>query len=222
MPRDMNRPDEGISLNHIRLDALTPTPKSGDEQFTHEGRSVGAQLREFWSWACSDLISNAMRGVLAEYIVGLALDCLAGRTRLEWDATDLRTRNGLRVEVKSSAYLQTWTQQRVSQISFDIRPTTGWDATTNTYAVERKRHADVYVFCVFTPIDKVVADPLDLDQWDFYVMSTDRLNDAVREQKTITLASLQRHEPIKCTFAELSECVDSEANHERAYRQPEA
>lgn len=197
------------------LDALTVTPKTGNEPFTHQGRTVsGARLRGFWSWACSDLISNALRGVLAEYIVGLALGCVDNGTRREWDAADLRTRQGLRLEVKSSAYLQSWKQQRPSTISFSIRPAMGWDATTNTQATERKRQADIYVFCVFTPTDKAVADPLRLDQWDFYIMSTNRLNEAVGEQKTITLDSLRRHGPIKCSFADLPACIETEASQE--------
>lgn len=77
----------------------TATPKDGHEAFTYDGRDLGANLRGFWSWACSDLLSNAMRGVLAEYIVGLALDCVDSGTRTEWDAADLRTATGLRVEV---------------------------------------------------------------------------------------------------------------------------
>lgn len=196
--------------HHVNLDALAASPKTGDEPFTLRGRPVeGAHLRGFWSWACSDLLGNAMRGVLAEYVVGLALGCVDGGTRLEWDAADLRTRQGLRVEVKSSAYLQSWQQSRLSTISFDIRPTAGWDAATNTYATERERQADVYVFCVFTPTDKTRADPLDLDRWDFYVMSTDQLDTAVGDQKTITLGSLRRHGPVKCSFADLPACVEA-------------
>ena len=52
------------------LDALTVTPKTGDDRFTHQGHDVGANLLSFWRWACSDLVGNVMRGVLAEYIVG--------------------------------------------------------------------------------------------------------------------------------------------------------
>lgn len=202
------------SVNNANSDRPAPT-LTGDEAFTSRGQAIGTPLGAFWSWACLDLLSNTMRGVLAEYIVGLALDCVDGRTRLEWDAADLRTADGARVEVKSSAYLQSWQQQQPSRISFDIRPTTGWDAPTNTYATERKRQADVYVFCVFTPTDKDDADPLNLDQWDFYVMSTNRLNAAVGEQKTITLTSLRRHEPLKCAFAKLRECIHTETqlNH---------
>lgn len=197
------------SVTPVSLEALVPTPKTGNEPLTHGGAAAGASLRDFWSWACSDLVNNAMRGMLAEYIVGLALDCVAGTTRVEWDATDLRMPQGVRIEVKSSAYVQSWKQTRLSEISFGIKPTLGWDGATNTYAAERKRQADVYVFCVFTPTDKSAADPLNLDQWDFYVLSTEHLNAAVGEQASISLNSLLKHSPRKARFATLRAAVEN-------------
>lgn len=65
-------------MPHDSLAAIPVTPKTGDEPFTDGGRPIGASLRGFWSWACLDLVSNAMRGVLAEYVVGLALGCVDG------------------------------------------------------------------------------------------------------------------------------------------------
>jgi hypothetical protein len=91
-------------------------------------------------------LNNAMRGVLAEYIVGLALECVDGRVRTEWDATDLCTDKGIRVEVKSSASLQSWPQAKLSRIKFGIGPKTAWYAQTNSYATERKHQSDVFVF----------------------------------------------------------------------------
>lgn len=58
---------------------------------------------DFWRWAHSDFLSNAQRGVLAEYIVGTALNCLK-KKRLEWDAHDFVTDGGIKIEVKSAAY----------------------------------------------------------------------------------------------------------------------
>ena len=43
-------------------------PKIGSEPFVYRGESIGADLLGFWHWAYSDLVSNATRGVLAEYI----------------------------------------------------------------------------------------------------------------------------------------------------------
>lgn len=198
----------------MNLEAIVATPKTGDESFTHQGRPIGTDLRQFWSWACSDLIGNAQRGVLAEYIVGLALGCVADGVRVEWDAADLLTREGVRVEVKSSAYLQSWKQEKLSAISFGVQPTNGWDAKSNTTAAERKRQADVYVFCVFKHTDQSTADPLNIDQWDFYVMSTKRLNSAFGEQKSIALGSLLSRDPVQCSFAELASAVEVAAHEE--------
>jgi hypothetical protein len=194
---------------HRSLEALVVTPGTGDEPFTHQGKSIGADLLGFWRWAYSDLVSNATRGVLAEYIVGLALGYVDGRARLEWDMSDLRTPQGKSVEVKSAAYVQTWQQEKLSKITFNITPTNGWDAATNTVAAERKRQADVYVFCLLKHTDKATVCPLNLDQWDFYVLSTNRLNNLVGEQKTITLANLLlKLRPSEASFAQLRDCVE--------------
>jgi hypothetical protein len=206
-----------MPVTPFSLAALTVTPRSLDDRFKHQGQDIEANLLGFWRWACSDLLNNAMRGVLAEYIVGLALDCVDGGVRTEWDATDLCTPQGLRVEVKSSAYLQSWPQARLSPIKFDIEPKTAWYAQTNSYATERKRQSDVFVFCVLAHMDKSTVDPLNLDQWEFYVLSTNRLNVAVGEQKSVTLGSLTRQTPVKkISFADLRDRIEMAAQEASA------
>ena len=118
-------------------------PRTGDERFRFAGQERGEDLVTFWRWASSDLVGNAMRGLLAEFIVGMAVDGVASRTREEWDAADLVTNDGKHIEVKSAAYLQSWAQERLSAISFGIQPTWGWDASTNERSAERRRQAHV-------------------------------------------------------------------------------
>ncbi len=195
--------------------AVVATRKTGNEPFTLDGTPAGATLLDFWRWSGSDLLSNAMRGILAEYIVGLALNCTESGTRLEWDAADLVTPQGVRIEVKSAAYLQTWAQERHSKISFGIRPTVGWDAATNTLSKERKRQADVYVFAVLHHQSKASVDPLNLAQWEFHVLSTERLNATVPLQRTITLSSLMALKPATVGYDGLQSAV-SAANESRA------
>jgi hypothetical protein len=199
---------------HRNLEALVVTPGTGDEPFMHQDKSIGADLFGFWRWAYSDLVSNATRGVLAEYIVGLALRCVEDGARVEWDKCDLRTPQGDSVEVKSAAYVQTWHQRALSNISFDITPTHG-DAAVATVSAERKRQADVYVFCLLKHTDKATVRPLNLDQWEFYVLSTNRLNNLVGEQQSITLASLLKLSPSQATFADLRDCVEVAAKEPR-------
>lgn len=76
--------------------------------------------QEFQAWAYHDLLTNTTRGVLAEYIVAKALG-IGDMKRLEWDKHDLDI-DGVGVEVKSAAYVQTWEQTRSSVIEFGIGP----------------------------------------------------------------------------------------------------
>jgi hypothetical protein len=182
--------------------------KTGEEPILDaSGDPVGA-LVDFWRWAYSETIGNAQRGVLAEYLVGLAVGGVGDRARVEWDAFDVVTPDGITVEVKSSAYLQSWRQERPSKIQFGIGETLGWTAASNTYAEVAGRQADVYVFCLFNSRKRGEADPLDTRQWRFWVTSTEHLTAMVGRQKTISLnALLSRVGPEETDFAGLREVV---------------
>lgn len=190
------------------FDALKVERKTGNEPFHVSGRGIGFNLREFWQWFASDLVDNALRGALAEYIVACDLR-IADATRPGWNAYDLITPDGIKVEVKSAAYLQTWGQSAHSKVCFDIRPTFGWDASANTYGTERKRQANVYVFCLLAHKDKPTLDPLDLSRWKFYVLPSKVLNEKLPTQKTLSLAGLLRLEPTKTEFGNVKQAIIS-------------
>lgn len=115
------------------------------------------------------------------------------------------------IEIKSSAYLQAWKQKTFSPIDFSIGEHLMWDFSLGWVGLEKSRPAAIYVFCVFTEKSRARANPLNLDQWDFYVVSTERLATAVGNQKRIRLAPLvKRVRPRQCSFGELRETVDAE------------
>ena len=134
-------------------------------------------------------MSNSLRGVLAEFIVASALGCTSTK-RTEWDAYDILADGNLKIEVKTSAYLQSWSQSKLSNIRFDISRKKAWYAKTNSSSKTALRSSDVYVFCVFASTDKNLANPLDLEQWFFIVCSTQMLDKKLPNQKTIGLSSL--------------------------------
>jgi hypothetical protein len=183
----------------------TPPRKIGTETFKPES----FQLQEFWQWNCSDLLSNTLRGHLAEFLVAKAVGAADG-VRTEWDAVDVTSPAGVRIEVKSAAYVQSWTQSEPSAIRFDIEPKTSWDAETNTYDSNEERSADVYVFALLTEKDPDTINPLDLSHWMFYVISTTRLNNAVQTQKTIGLGPLLNLAPGESDFHGLNEAINFE------------
>lgn len=184
--------------------------RTGREPFRDGARELGFDLLGFWQWSGSDLVSNALRGRLAEFLVAQALG-LASGVRSEWDAYDLRLPNGgPSIEVKSSAYLQTWAQKAPSAICFTVRPTRAWNADTNELAGEgeRRRQADLYVFAVLHHRDKTSLDPLDVAQWEFYVLPARVLNARLPTQKQLSLASLLKLGPAYCRYAELRSAVE--------------
>lgn len=103
---------------------------------------LDATVLDFWRWSFSDLLMNTARGVLAEFIVAKALDISTDGVRPEWNPFDLITEDGIRIEVKSAAYIQSWAQKDYSTIQFGTAPRRGWDPETNTLDVEATRHAD--------------------------------------------------------------------------------
>ena len=179
---------------------------SGAEQLHANGLPLDVSLQRFWQWSGSDLISNSQRGILAEFLVALALG-VDGGVRIDWNAYDMRTDSGIKVEVKASGYVQSWAQEKLSSVRFDIAPKLGWDASTNTSAIEPARPADVYVFAVHAHIDQASIDPLDVAPCEFYVLGTPVLNQACISQKRISLGTLRRLCPKAVPFDGLGEAV---------------
>src|SRR5438309_8612988 len=98
--------------------------KTGDEPFRSGDAQLNFTLLDFWGWTASDRVSNSARGVLAEFIVARALGLDTG-VRTEWQAFDLETASGKKIEVKSAAYVQSWGQNELSKIIFSARHTLG-------------------------------------------------------------------------------------------------
>jgi len=190
----------------MELGPLRPERKSGEEPIHADGVPVGASLLEFWRWSGSDLVGNAQRGILAEYLVALALR-VAGGIRTEWDAYDLETDSGIKIEVKASGFIQSWKQEKLSKVVFDIAPKLGWDASTNLSATRAVRPADVYVFAVHFHTEQASIDPLDVSQWEFYVVGTPDLEQGRESQKTISLGALNTLCSKAVPFAELPDAV---------------
>ena len=82
--------------------------KTGKELLRTNGTKIAFSLLDFWRWNASDLVSNTLRGRLAEFIVGSAVGMDFSAPRQEWDNYDLDTPSGIKIEVKSSAYIQSW------------------------------------------------------------------------------------------------------------------
>lgn len=183
---------------------LVPAPAQaleGSDPFA----GLDATVVDFWRWAFSDLRDNTVRGVLAEFLVTVAVGRADAR-RKGWDDYDVLTSTGVRVEVKASGYLQSWAQAVHSRLSFGRVAARTWDSNTNEFGTEPEVRADVFVFAVQTCKDPESYDALDLAQWEFYVVSADHVRAC--GYKSVSIAWVRGFaEPI--AFAGLAEAIEA-------------
>lgn len=188
--------------------------RTGSEPIRCRGSQQDRTYGDFWAWLASDLLDNAMRGILAEYLVAVALG-VDSTPRVEWDHTDVRW-DGVKIEVKATGMVQTW-DDRIAvptkrKIEFRIPMTKGWDADTGATGSVPMRPSDCYVFAVHEDEDLDTADPADTDRWGFYVMSTPLVDEVFTTQKTVTLSRVRQFaEPV--AFCGLREAIAVATEH---------
>lgn len=132
----------------MKLELIKTTLKTGNEKIRDNESETNYTLLDFWKWSVSDILSNATRGRFTEFIVGTAIDLDLKKPREEWGAYDLTSNDGIKIEIKSASYIQSWKQVDYSKISFSIKPTRHWNTENENSRGEPKRHADIYVFCL--------------------------------------------------------------------------
>ena len=154
---------------------------------------------------------NNARGYLAEFIVARALG-IEDIRRVEWDAYDLMW-GDITIEVKSSAYLQSWDQRKLSNIVFTGLRATRWHPRHNLDPLGPRLNAMVYVFCVQTADRHEQYDPLNADQWEFYILGRSALQNL--GYKSIGLSTLRKVAGEPLHFAQLPDAVATAARGQR-------
>lgn len=176
------------------MKSIPPKPQKLDPstRFKDGPDSINRRtISDFWQWAYSDLMQNVERAVLAEYIVA-ALIGVDNKLRVPWLAYDLKLPNGKTVEVKTMSKLQAWYQRRLSNPRVVIKPTRKWDPKTNVMEKEPKLHSDLYVICFFKTDSHDTADPLNLNQWEFFVLTREAIKKLLMHRKSISLGLLKK------------------------------
>ena len=173
---------------------IEPRPIDPAEKFVNASDSSLSEnnILDYWVWASSDLVGNTERGVLAEYLVAMAVGAERPVRNL-WGAYDIDAPDGTKIEVKSAAYVQSWYQKHLSRIQFGIRKTLEWIPEKNDFGKERKRQSDLYVFCLLAQKEKHHVNPLDLEQWEFYVIPTCVLDKEFDDRQSISLNQVREY-----------------------------
>lgn len=195
---------------------------TGDELFEFDGMPQAVSVSDFWAWAMSRLLMDGPRGDLAEFIVRMALDEDIEAPKRGWGECDIVCKDGTRIEVKCSSYLQEWVREKPSKPVFSIRPTYATDVLVDKngeyHYVGRqrsdlKRRSDIYVFCLFAHPDRETADPLKLDQWQFFVAATRKIDELLGDRKTASIPTLEKIGAAKCDFYGIQREVNEIVRH---------
>ena len=165
-------------------------------------------MDEFRRWVLSDRTSPTTRALLAEYYVRCALGC-DNELAQDWEYVDIVLKDDRTIEVKASAYLQPVRGGNLQRTRprFDI-PEKKWawgSELSDWMESERpKRWADCYAFCLENMDDPAAYNPLDLSQWEFFVLSTFRINEVFGHQKTVAIGKLRQEGCRSVAFRDLA------------------
>lgn len=177
--------------------------KTGQEPFTENGKNIGVSVLDFWRFSYSELNSDP-RDDIAEYLVSLALGVREPYNKKDWTLFDIDY-DGNPIEVKSTSYYQTWRKDGkiTENRTFSIRKATAPNET------EAGRHSKVYVFCVLNGKTEETADPLRLENWEFYIIPTAIINELCGDNKTISLSRIKSMGYSARGFRQIKDAVDA-------------
>lgn len=175
---------------------------NGDEKLINDGVYLPYSMLNFWQWSLSNIQFGMTRGTFADFIVRCALERGGVPTRSDigtgFEPYDLEgpiipsTGKISRIEVKSSAFLNSETGKYSERASFSIAPARVPIEGDYKKDSPQQRNNDIYVMTLYTATDRR-RNILDLSWWEFFVLPTYRIesDDRLRKQKTISLKSIK-------------------------------
>ena len=193
---------------------VTASKFCGEELFFDNNSPKDFSVLDFWRFGFSNLNSNDIRGILAEYLVHCSLFQVSQiGIRDSWADSDVISPSGTPIEVKCTAYLQTWPQKKPSVLRFsNLR-----GQRQNIGSSPKSEYkSDVYVFAVIKTLDPARLNLLDIDQWEFYVLSRLELSRAAKDGDSIGLNSLLNKGYSSVHFNQLKEAIEEAKGQDRA------
>ena len=163
----------------------------GTEAFSYNGEELNISILDFWRFEFSNI--NEIQGYVAEFLVAKALGKKTPDNCVGWTDYDILY-SGKRIEVKATAYYQAWKQS-------------GEICQRRTFSIRQKKKNDLYVFCLLLGKNEVEANPLKLEQWEFYVVPTKIIKDLCGSNKTISLQRIRSITPM-IDYFQLKDTVD--------------
>ena len=182
----------------------------GNENFTFNNNELNFGILDFWIYKYSNIYN--LQEVIAEFIVEKALNIEKPHNTDSWTLFDILYRN-CRIEIKESSYYHPWNEngkisnQRIFGIT---KANSNYEDTGSENKFERQN--DIYVFCLNTGITKESSNPMNLNNWEFYIVPTSVINEKCGNNKKISLNRV-RQLTKAITYDKLKESIDGLINN---------
>lgn len=180
---------------------------TGEEKFIFNGNDLPFDYLDFWQFQYSNIYN--LQEYIAEFLVAKALGTNKPYNTDYWTLYDISYRNK-RIEVKQTSYYHPWNEgSKVSeQRTFNIsKANSNYETVGSENRFERQN--DIYVFCLLNGNTKETSYPLNLNNWEFYVVPTTFINEHCGDNKTVSLGRIRNFGFKALCFDEIKAEVDS-------------
>ncbi len=180
----------------------------GIEKFKFNDKELEFGMLEYWQFHYSNIYN--LHDTIAEFIVAQALEINKAQNDQYWTLWDISYR-GKRIEVKETSYYHSFnangsiSKQRI----FGIRKTNGSYDFEKAGTSDFCRQNDVYVFCLNTGYDEESSYPLNLNNWEFYIVPTAFINENCGDNKTVSLGRIKSFGFLPLCYNQIKSHIDS-------------
>lgn len=203
---------------------------TGEEQFTDNEQPIGISMLDFWKFECSNVYD--LQDEVSEFIVTSALGLTKAFNKDSWTRWDISypyKNDIVKIEVKTTSYYHSWQTEKSEikeQRAFGIaKSNSKYDERAKVLAGEMdkvsgenvlERPSDLYVFCLNTGRNRKDAFPLEMKNWEFYIVSTAYINSTFKEQKSVSLTRLKKLGIKPVPYSEIKNTVEQIADGVKA------
>lgn len=162
---------------------------TGNEKFIFDDKELEFGILDFWKYKYSNVWN--IQEYIAEFLIEKALGLEKSQNTDSWTLYDINYRNK-RIEIKETSFYHPWNEngnisnQRVFGITM---ANSSYENSLEENKFERQN--DLYVFCLNIGTTKEESNPMNINNWEFYVAPTKIINDTCGNNKTISLGKVK-------------------------------
>lgn len=178
---------------------------NGKEKFVSQNKELEFGMLEFWCSKFSNIYN--IQEYIAEFLVEQALGIEKSHNTEYWTLFDILYKD-YRIEIKETGYYHPWNQNgKISEMRrFGITKANSKYENKDTNNIYERQN-DIYVFCLNIGKTKETSNPLNIDNWEFYIVPTKTINEVCKNNKSIGLNKVQKI-ATKVNYFEIKEYID--------------